>query len=476
MLFNSSAFLFFAIVFFSVYFFLRRDLQHIWLCVSSYFFYGWWDWRFLFLLWASTFANYVIATLMGRSDDDRGRHRLLVTGIVVNLSVLGIFKYFAFFMGNFVAAANSIGWHLTQLEIRVIFPIAISFYTFHSINYVVDVYRHKIPVERSLLRYAVYIALWPQLVAGPIVRASRLLPQLRHAKTFRWCNLQKGSEYIVIGFLLKVVVADNAAPIVDRIFGDPAAFSGINLAIGVILFAFQIYGDFAGYSLIAIGFARLMGFNLGRNFRRPYLAADFSDFWTRWHISLSSWLRDYLYIPLGGSRKGPMRERGNLMTTMLLGGLWHGASWMFLLWGGVHGAVLVVQRSLGGLIRRVRGRQRIRPSALPGRLARSAVVFLVACLAWVFFRADSLSQSWAVLNGIAAKSWQVSTIQNPLSIAPCVIYILVLMTIELLVEFTLLDRRLARYKRMRALLAALGIVVIPMFGNFSGASFIYFEF
>jgi alginate O-acetyltransferase complex protein AlgI len=338
MIFTSEIFILFAIIFFPAYFMMpTARAQNILALVASWVFYGWWDWRFLGLIGASTLVNFALASTPKRAK------RWLWLAITCNLGLLGVFKYFGFFTAEFARLLAGLGVTTDLPILTLLLPVGISFFTFQALSYVIDVARGTLPPERDLIRFATYIALWPQLVAGPIVRAQQLLPQLARHQPFRWPNVWLGAEMIVIGAVLKLVVADRLAPLVDRVFAQPDLFSQSALLTGVVFFAFQIYADFAGYSLMAIGFGRLMGLRFPVNFRRPYLARNFSEFWRRWHISLSGWLRDYLYIPLGGNRVRPGR---NLMATMVLGGLWPGfaCSWRCVLLGSFFGPTALVRQ------------------------------------------------------------------------------------------------------------------------------------
>jgi len=344
MVFNSLPFLVFIGIFFPLYFSLRGRFR-LWLClIASYIFYAWWDWRFLSLILTSTLIDYLIGLRLNRETDTTKRQWLLRLSMVMNLGFLGFFKYFNFFVESFQDILLSLGLEPDLHTLHIILPVGISFYTFQSMSYTIDVYRKEIPVERDFLRFATFIAFFPQLVAGPIVRAKELLPQFAADIKFEWNRFSFGLSQVLWGFFKKVAVADSLAPFVDQCFAAPESFSALHLSLGVFFYAFQIYCDFSGYSDIAIGLARIMGFDFPDNFRTPYFSRNFSEFWTRWHITLSSWLRDYLYIPLGGNRQGTFNTYRNLMLTMLLGGLWHGASWVFVFWGFLHGLYLVGQR------------------------------------------------------------------------------------------------------------------------------------
>ncbi|MEK9967840.1 MAG: MBOAT family O-acyltransferase, partial [Ferrovibrio sp.] len=348
MLFNSLPFAIFSAIYFPIHFVLAGQARMAWCLFASYVFYGWWDWRFIPLIALSTLVNFCAGYALGLIGL-HWRRFLLIAAIAFNLGLLAVFKYYDFFVTSFREAMAGLGLKVTPGLLELALPVGISFYTFHGMSYIIDIYRGNCAVERNPIRFAAYIALFPQLVAGPIVRASRLLPQMAHDHAFDWPRVIRGLEIVVIGFALKLLVADNLSTFVDSHFGNASEAGGYVLLFSTVFFAFQIYGDFAGYSLIAIGLGVIIGYDFGENFRRPYLAVSFSDFWERWHISLSSWLRDYLYIPLGGNREGASKTARNLFIVMLLGGLWHGANWTFVLWGLLHGAYLVLQRATGSL-------------------------------------------------------------------------------------------------------------------------------
>ncbi|MGZ9032943.1 MAG: MBOAT family O-acyltransferase, partial [Rhodospirillales bacterium] len=412
--------------------------------------------------------------VIGRYPRARKGQWLLGSAIAVNLVVLGFFKYFHFFTDGFVALLNDLGLQANISTLRIILPIGISFYTFHSLSYIIDIYRGKIRPEPDPTVFATYIALWPQLVAGPIVRASRLIPQLKTRKSFNFPRFLVGCEIVIIGFFLKCVVADRLAPIVDSIFAAPSAFNGVNVLIGSIFFGFQVYGDFCGYSLIAIGLARIMGLNLGRNFRRPYFATSFSDFWQRWHISLSSWLRDYLYVPMGGSRGSKLATFRNLSATMLLGGLWHGAAWTFVVWGGLHGLYLVLQRLLSPVHRLVEGLGSFARRGLIG--VEMMAVFLGVFVAYVFFRASDFETAWLVLAQILSGGYDLSGIQNKFQVVMGIGLIGLLVTAEAMAEQPALRHGFRRARALRVGMAVSLLCMLALFGNFTGSQFIYFQF
>lgn len=380
MLFPSNIFLFLFLPVFLAVYYLSRGRRLLVLTVFSYIFYGWWDWRFLFLIAFSTTVDWICGDRIAAADRPGRRKLYLLVSIVTNLSLLAFFKYFMFGAENIAAIGTALGLAVPGglTALTIVLPVGISFYTFQSMSYTIDIYRGDAKPTRGFIDFAAYVSMFPQLVAGPIVRYSHMESQLRNP-VFTSDRIYLGIQFFIIGLAEKVLIADTASLLGDAAFGAVAAtaLTAPDAVLGVLAYAVQIYFDFAGYSNMAVGLGYLCGFAFPMNFNSPYLAVSFSDFWRRWHISLSSWLRDYLYIPLGGSRSKTYR---NLVLTMLLGGLWHGASWNFVIWGGYHGMLLAVERALGD-------RNPLR--RLPQRI-QSLVVFGAVCAGWVFFRAEKL--------------------------------------------------------------------------------------
>jgi alginate O-acetyltransferase complex protein AlgI len=391
MLFNSLTFLLFFAVVFSLFLCLRgAESRKNLLLLASYLFYASWSPPYVLLLLASTSVDWLLARAVWRSRSGRARRGYLSLSLVCNLALLGYFKYGDFLLRNFSALLTGLGVQYHPLHADIVLPIGISFYTFASLSYTIDVYRGEIDAHWRLRDYALFVSLFPHLVAGPIVRARVLLPQIETPKPPSSDQIGWGLVLFTLGLFGKVVLADSLfAPIVDQVYANSGRVSAADALAGVLGFSAQIYYDFAGYSTCAIGLALCFGFRFPDNFRFPYAARSFSDFWHRWHISLSSWLRDYLYVPLGGNRKGPTRTYVNLALTMLIGGLWHGASWMFVLWGGLHGLYLAVERRIGW-------------AQGPGRSGVAAVlgVFLLVTLTWIPFRAPDLGVVWNILEGL----------------------------------------------------------------------------
>lgn len=399
MVFNSSVFLVFFLVVYALYWLTRGRLawQNRLLLVSSFVFYGWWDWRFLLLMSTTIASDHLIARRLSLTEDPVRRKRWVVLSACVNLSLLGFFKYYNFFADSLRAAFGRLGVEVGGPALEIILPVGISFYTFQSMSYVIDVYRRQLDPAPSLVDYAAYVSYFPQLVAGPIERGSRLLPQMLRPRTIRLDQVYEGGYLIFWGLFKKMFVADNLARIADPLFAHAGPHNGAAVWIGLYAFAFQIYCDFSGYSDIARGLGKCMGFDIMVNFNLPYFSSNPSEFWRRWHVSLSTWLRDYLYVPMGGSRRGAFRTYRNLLVTMLLGGLWHGAQWTFVVWGAYHGALLVVHRLWSGL-------RAEREPARAGGFLRSAwrglrviLFFHLVCVGWLFFRAESIGQALEML-------------------------------------------------------------------------------
>jgi D-alanyl-lipoteichoic acid acyltransferase DltB (MBOAT superfamily) len=511
MVFNSLVFLIFIALFFPLYFATKGRLR-TWVCLlASYIFYGWWDWRFLSLILFSTLMDWwfglwlgfrdapaeararwekgsAVLQLFGRAAaaaDRLGANRktILIGSMVMNLGFLGVFKYFNFFADTFAGLLHVFGLTPSWTTLHIILPVGISFYTFQSMSYTIDVYRREIGWEPSLLKFATFIALFPQLVAGPIVRVADFLHQMESDKRFNINLFYSGLGRILWGFFKKVAIADSLAPFVDQVFATPAAFGSLHLLTGVIFYSFQIYCDFSGYSDIAIGLARIMGYHFPENFRTPYFSASFSEFWTRWHISLSSWLRDYLYIPLGGNRHGRWHTYRNNLLTMLLGGLWHGANWAFVFWGLLHGSYLIAQRLAGPVWRRC-----VRLLHLP-RLIDTAVsvatVYILTLFAWVYFRSgsiglaggDSFATAHAVIGGIFSfQGFHTGAIVNKFQAAEGVFLIAVLLSVEVSnIRYRWNDVQL-RQPFFRLLAFAALLWLIALFGTFGANAFIYFQF
>jgi len=389
MTFTSVQFLIFILIVFPLYLVLPFRWQNRMLLVASYIFYGVWDWRFLLLLGFSTCFDFCVGLLLDKLTTPHARKICILSSVAANLTILGFFKYFNFFAGSFAILFNHMGIHLSWTTLNIVLPVGVSFYTFQSLAYTIDVYRGKFPATHVLEDFALFVAFFPQLVAGPISRPGDLLPFVQHPRTITTDGFTRGMFLILFGLFKKVAISDGLAPSVDAIYNATSAVSQADVALASYCFALQIYCDFSGYSDIARGLAKIMGFDLVTNFRVPYASTNPSEFWRRWHISLSTWLRDYLYITLGGNRQGEAKTYRNLMATMALGGLWHGAAWNYVLWGVYQGGILGIHRFISN---RWQPRQR-HPMLAAGVHALKLILFFqVVCYGWLLFRAHSFEQ------------------------------------------------------------------------------------
>lgn len=471
MWFDTPIYILFLIIVVAVYWRLRRRGQNILLLAASYVFYGWWDYRFLLLMAGSTTLDFLFARAIQRSDDARKRKAFLIASLVVNFAILGVFKYFNFFIGSFTHLLAGLRITAPVMLLRIILPPGISFYTFQEVAYIVDVYKGKLRAADSFIDYALFISLFPHLIAGPIQRPSHLLPQVQQERAFRPEPFFDGLVLILSGLFRKCVVADNCALLANAAFSGSLGPSSLPvLAIGTYAFAWQIYGDFSGYSDIARGSAQLLGFHFMVNFRQPYLATSLQDFWRRWHISLSTWLRDYLYIPLGGSAEPGYKTYRNLLYTMLLGGLWHGANWTFVVWGWLHGSVLGIERA----VRSSRFWTRLSFPRADWTWPRRIIIFHIVCLGWVFFRAASLSSAFALLKGVVHPAWRPEylTAFEFLAVFCFPIFLLDLYLERSGEEYVLQERD----PFVRIAFAGCVLVVIALFSANQANAFIYFQF
>jgi alginate O-acetyltransferase complex protein AlgI len=397
MIFTQLVFFGFFLVTFLVHWALRgHRARKVWLLLCSFFFYGYWDYRFLALILFSTALDYWVGLLLERTQDERARRVLITCSLVANLGLLGFFKYYDFFVDSGLQLAHALGLPLEKPSLQVVLPVGISFFTFQTMSYTIDVYRRQLPARRSFLDFALFVAFFPQLVAGPIVRAADFLPQLDRTPRFADVDGRRALLLFALGYFKKACVADNIASAIDPLFANPVAHDAADRVLGAVLYSVQIYCDFSGYSDMAIATAALLGYRLVRNFDAPYLSRNVREFWQRWHISLSSWLRDYLYIPLGGNRGGRLFMARNLMLTMLLGGLWHGANWTFVLWGFLHGVALIAHRVWQS------ARGPARAETLPGRVASWALTFAWVAFCFTIFRCPDFATAAVYFSQSAA--------------------------------------------------------------------------
>jgi D-alanyl-lipoteichoic acid acyltransferase DltB (MBOAT superfamily) len=471
MWFDTPAYAAFLILVVTAYWRLGRRNQNIFLLAASYFFYGWWDYRFLLLMIGSTTVDFFLARAIEKSEVQSTRRTLLTCSLIVNFGILGIFKYFGFFVGSFAHLLGTFGLHASLPVLLVILPPGISFYTFQEVAYIVDVYKRKLPAAESFIDYALFISLFPHLIAGPIQRPSHLLPQVQKDREFRSDQFFDGILLILSGLFRKCVIADNCALLANAAFsGSLGAPSLPVLAIGAYSFAWQIYGDFSGYSDIARGSAQLLGFHFMVNFRQPYLASSLKDFWRRWHISLSTWLRDYLYIPLGGNAEPGIKTYRNLLYTMLLGGLWHGANWTFVIWGGFHGCGLATER----WVRENNFLSNILRLRIDWTWPRRIAIFHFVCLSWIFFRAESVSGALAMLRGIANTAWQPKYF---VAFEFLILFSLPLFLLDLYLEHSGQEYFLQeRTPITRTAFAVCALILIAFFSANHASAFIYFQF
>jgi len=407
MFFNSLEFAIFLPVVFSLYWFvfnknLRR--QNLLLVAASYFFYGWWDWRFLSLIIFSTLVDFTVGKAIAKQNDKGKRKSLLWLSILVNLGFLGFFKYCNFFLDNFILAFSLFGMEISSNSLNIILPVGISFYTFQTLSYTIDVYRQKLEPTKNFIEFAAFVSFFPQLVAGPIERATNFLPQFKSERTFDYSKAVDGLRQILWGLFKKIVIADNCAEFANQVFNNSSDMNGSALVLGALFFTFQIYGDFSGYSDIAIGTSRLFGFSLRKNFAFPYFSRDIAEFWRRWHISLSTWFRDYLYIPLGGSRGGTWMKIRNTFIIFVVSGFWHGANWTFIVWGAIN-AVYFLPLLLSN-----NNRQNLNDIAenrfLPTfrESFQMLATFGLTVFAWIFFRASDITHALSYVQGIFSSS------------------------------------------------------------------------
>lgn len=429
MLFNSIGFAIFLPIVFLLYWLVTNKnlrLQNILLLLASYYFYACWDWRFLFLLMFSTLLDYFTGLKMQNAENQKGKRFWFWLSITINLGFLGVFKYYNFFAQSFAEAISHVGLQVNPWTLQVILPVGISFYTFHGLSYVIDIYKGRIKAESNFVDYAVFVSFFPLLVAGPIERATHLLPQIKKRRTFNYTQAVDGLRQILWGLFKKIVIADNCAEFANQIFNSSADQSGSTLALGAVFFAFQIYGDFSGYSDIAIGTARLFGIDLLRNFAFPYFSRDIAEFWRRWHISLSSWFKDYLYIPLGGSKGGNWMRIRNTFIIFIVSGFWHGANWTFIVWGALN--ALFIMPSIIMKTNRNNLETVAQGNILPTvkEFFQMTLTFTLAVLAWIFFRAENITHAFSYISGIFSRSlFSIPTITPRLLMLLIVIFMVI---------------------------------------------------
>ena len=492
MLFNSIEFLVFLPVVFILYWFvINRNIkeQNFLLLIASYFFYGWWDWRFLSLIIFSSAIDYSVGLLLSGEKKEINRKLILFTSVVINIGFLAFFKYFNFFIDSFSNAFTFFGQSIDPIRLNIILPVGISFYTFQTLSYTIDIYKKKMPPTNDIVSFFAFVSFFPQLVAGPIERASNLLPQFFEKRKFQYTKAVDGLRQILWGLFKKIVIADNCAILVDDIFNNYASTPSEFLVLGAILFSFQIYCDFSGYSDIAIGTARLFGFNLMQNFAFPYFSRNIGEFWRRWHISLSTWFRDYLYIPLGGSRVKKHLKIRNILIIFLVSGFWHGANWTFICWGLLHAIYFLPLIFIGA-------NRTYLDTVAVGRylpqlkeLIQMTITFLIISFSWIFFRAESMFHALEYIKGIAYADLYINWgfIDHPSRVSD---FSLTIETLPLFLLFFLIIEWIQREKPhalyfssntfksklIRRFLYMILSLLILIFWSYNKQEFVYFAF
>ena len=482
MFFNSLDFAIFLPIVFILYWFVCNNnlkLQNFLIVAASYVFYAWWDWRFLFLILFSTIVDYSVGRGLQKQENLTKRKVLLWISILVNLGFLGVFKYYNFFLDNFISAFSLFGTEIKANSLNIILPVGISFYTFQTLSYSIDVYKRKLEPTKEFISFAAFVSFFPQLVAGPIERATRLLPQFYKKRIFDYTKAVDGMRQILWGLFKKIVIADNCAEYANLIFNNSADYSGSTLVLGALFFTFQIYCDFSCYSDIAIGTSRLFGFNLIQNFNFPYFSRDIAEFWRRWHISLSTWFRDYLYIPLGGSHGGTWVKIRNTFAIFLVSGFWHGANWTFIIWGALNALYflpLLLSNNNRKNLDTVAG-----GNLLPSfkELLSMLTTFALTVFAWIFFRAENIENALSYVNGMFSSSF--FTFPQILTPKIQMVYTLILVLIMILIEWIhrhkLHGLAVQDYSKLkRWLWYIIVMILILTFGFFGENEFIYFQF
>jgi alginate O-acetyltransferase complex protein AlgI len=482
MLFNSIDFAIFLPIVFILYWFVTNKnlkLQNFLIVAASYLFYGWWDYRFLSLILFSTIIDYTVGRKLRLEENQTKRKILLWTSILVNLGFLGFFKYYNFFLDNFITAFSFFGTEIKANSLNIILPVGISFYTFQTLSYTIDVYKRKLEPTKDFIAFSAFVSFFPQLVAGPIERATHLLPQFYKKRNFDYSKAVDGMRQILWGLFKKIVIADNCAEYANEIFNNSADMNGSTLVLGALFFTFQIYGDFSGYSDIAIGTSRLFGFDLMQNFNFPYFSRDIAEFWRRWHISLSTWFRDYLYIPLGGSRGGTWMKVRNTFIIFIVSGFWHGANWTFIVWGALNAIyflpLLLTNNNRNNLETVAQGK------LLPNikELAFMLLTFGLTVFAWIFFRANNIEHAISFISEILSLS--LFTIPKFAGIGEALI-IIVLVAIFVLIEwkgregqYAIAHLGIKWHNSFRWSMYIILIILIYIYGG-NEQQFIYFQF
>jgi alginate O-acetyltransferase complex protein AlgI len=477
MFFNSLTFAIFLPIVFVLYWFVfskTKTAQNTFLVIVSYYFYSQWDWRFLFLLLFSTLLCYITGIQIEKSNGERERKFWFWLSIVFNLGFLAIFKYYNFFAFSFSEALNTIGIHSSPLLLNVILPVGISFYTFHGLSYVIDIYYKRIQSEKNVVDYALFVSYFPLLVAGPIERATHLLPEIKLKRSFDYEKAKEGVYQIIWGLVKKVVIADTCATYANAIFDNYTSMNSLSLILGAVYFAFQIYGDFSGYSDMALGMSKLFGLDLLRNFNYPYFSRDIAEFWRRWHISLSSWFRDYLYIPLGGSRGSKLKQVRNVFIIFVVSGFWHGANWTFLAWGFINAMYFLPSLLLGT------NRTNMETAELHWDFNSIKVFFSIlgtfslSCLAWIFFRANSIQIAFDYIENIFTNgNFTSQFLQNQRYSSELLVLVLAFVLVEWNSRYKI-EPISGKYSWLKMSLCLLAIIALGTYADYK--EFIYFQF
>lgn len=494
MLFNSLSFLVFFPIVLAVYFIIPRKIRYIWLLVCSYYFYMCWSAKYALLIGLSTVITYLSGILIAKTEKVSIRKLWVALSFISNISILVFFKYFYFILDNMNLILERYGMSAVESSFNIILPVGISFYTFQALSYTMDVYRKDVEPEKNILKYALFVSFFPQLVAGPIERSKNLVAQVNRCEHFKLWNYQRivdGLGLMLWGYFLKMVIADRLAIFVDNVYDNFMYYGSVEIIIATVFFAFQIYCDFASYSTIAVGAAKIMGFELMENFNTPYFARSVAEFWRRWHISLSSWFRDYLYFPLGGSRCSKIRTGFNLMITFLVSGLWHGANWTYIVWGCLHGIFQVAGRATAGIRKQFYKKAGVRTDNFSFGLWQTFTTFVLVDFAWIFFRAETIQNALLMIQRIFLRwnpwvlfdetIYKVGLSRREFGIA---LFMLVILTAHDVIKRFVNEDVLAWFKEQghvfRGMLYIAGIVMIMVFGiygpNFNPPQFVYFQF
>lgn len=489
MLFNSLDFAIFFPVVFVFYWIVAKNktARNVFLLAASYFFYGWWDWRFLFLIVISSLVDYVVGHQLSQTSIYKRRKLLLGLSLLVNLGFLCYFKYTNFFIETFVDSFRLFGKNIEVSTLNIILPVGISFYTFQTLSYTIDVYRNQLKPTKDILSFFAFVAFFPQLVAGPIERASHLLPQFYKTYRFNYELVKSGLLLMAFGLFKKMVIADRVAILVNQVYNNPSEYHGYETILATVFFAFQIYCDFSGYSDIAIGIGRTMGFDLMKNFDSPYFSKSITEFWRRWHISLSTWFRDYVYIPLGGNRKGEARTYFNLFAVFLISGLWHGAAMTFLIWGAIHGLIIMLEKALFPFRTYTYNTLSVNRNSFSNKLIFAGFTFFIVCISWVFFRANSLKDAFHIISNSLVDNYEGLYYGGlfKLGLDKVEFYVAIL-AIAVLLMFDLFHKKKAAIKWLSSqnmvfryfvyVCIVFVILIFGVYGDMAPTEFIYFQF